>query len=77
MKEENPSKEFDIIRALSKMFKRKWSLAIFLITFTVLGIIVAVNNPKTYTSEVILAPRFKVEEWPTIYPIWPLNSDSI
>lgn len=59
MKEENLSKEFDIIRALSKMFKRKWSLAIFLITFTVLGIIVAVNNPKTYTSEVILAPEIQ------------------
>lgn len=51
------SKEIDIIASAKKVWAHKISLLIFLVVFSVLGVIVAVNTPKVYTASVVLAPE--------------------
>jgi len=51
------SHEIDIIGTAKLVFKYKKELAIFTITSLVLGIIIAISTPKTYTTSVILAPE--------------------
>ncbi len=51
------TKEIDIIAAAKKIWAHKLSLLIFAIIFSALGIIVALNTPKSYTANVILAPE--------------------
>ncbi|MBR1448437.1 MAG: chain-length determining protein [Prevotella sp.] len=58
--EENKAKkshEIDVIGIARQILKEKKLLLKFLIIFLVIGVIVALNKPKTYTSEVILAPE--------------------
>ena len=51
------TKEIDFIAAAKKIWAHKLSLLIFAIIFSALGIIVALNTPKSYTANVILAPE--------------------
>lgn len=51
------TKEIDIIAAAKKIWAHKLSLLIFVIVFSALGVIVALNTPKIYTANVILAPE--------------------
>ncbi len=57
MKEKNHIKEIDIVGILKKVLEYKRTLAISLTIGAVFGIIVALNTPKTYQAEVILAPE--------------------
>lgn len=49
--------EIDIIGLTFKVLKRPKSLTFFCIAFAIVGIIVALNTPRTYTATVILAPE--------------------
>lgn len=51
------SKEIDIIASAKKVWAHKISLLIFFVLFTILGVIVALNTPKVYTADVVLAPE--------------------
>lgn len=50
-------KEIDIVGLSLKVIKKPKSLIAFIVIFTILGIIVALNTPKKYTSSVVLAPE--------------------
>lgn len=50
-------KEIDIIDTVRKVLKQRKSLIISIVIGAVLGVIIALSNPKTYTSEVLLAPE--------------------
>lgn len=49
--------EIDIIAIISQMFRKPRVLAAYLAVAAVVGIIVALNTPKQYTSSVVLAPE--------------------
>lgn len=51
------SRELDFVALLRKYFSRKKTLAAFCVSFCVIGVIVALNTPKFYTTTVILAPE--------------------
>lgn len=51
------TKEIDIIAAAKKIWAHKLSLLIFIAIFSAIGIIVAINTPKKFTANVILAPE--------------------
>lgn len=51
------SHEIDFLKLGLTILKHWKSLALFLLVSAVLGCIVALNTPKTYTAEVILAPE--------------------
>lgn|SRR5574344_250192 len=50
-------KEIDLVVLFTKVLKRPKPLMTFIGSFAIMGIIVALNKPKTYTSTVILAPE--------------------
>lgn len=50
-------KEIDILNLVNKILNHKKSLIISMTIGIVIGVIIAVSTPKTYTSEVILAPE--------------------
>lgn len=57
--EENKKKtsEFDIVAIIGRSLK-EWKLLLFWLTLTgVIGVVVALNRPRYYTSEVVLAPE--------------------
>ena len=49
--------EIDIIALFKKVLSNKKSLGIFVGIFTIIGVIIAINKPKEYTSTVVLAPE--------------------
>lgn len=51
------SKEIDVLGIISKILKEKKTLCYFVGAFAILGIIVALNTSKEYTTTVILAPE--------------------
>lgn len=51
------SHEIDVVAVAMKVFKEWKTLLCFLGVSGVIGVVVALENPKTYTSEVILAPE--------------------
>ena len=51
------TKEIDIIQLIKKVLKSWKSLAIFLFSFAVLGIVIALAKPKSYQANVMLAPE--------------------
>lgn len=51
------SKEIDIIGIVNKVLKEKKLLLFFTGVAAVVGLIVALNTPKSYTSNVVLAPE--------------------
>lgn len=57
MQSKKETNELDIIGLLAKVLKHRISLAISLGVSLVIGIIVALNQQKTYTSQVMLAPE--------------------
>lgn len=57
-KEQNQSKEFDIVGLIKKIFADFKTLVAILTIFAVIGVVVALNTPRTYTTNVILAPEF-------------------
>lgn len=57
MTEIKNTKEIDIIGIIKNVLKEPKLLITFVISFSVLGILVALSKPKTYTSNVVLAPE--------------------
>jgi LPS O-antigen subunit length determinant protein (WzzB/FepE family) len=53
----NKSNEIDVIGIASKVLKEKKTLGVFVSVFAIIGIIVALNTQKEYTSTVVLAPE--------------------
>lgn len=51
------SKEIDIIGIISNIIKERKVLYKFVIAFALIGVIVALSIPKTYTAQVVLAPE--------------------
>lgn len=51
------TKEIDVIKITIKILKERKSLACFLSISMIIGIIIAINSPKVYTSDVVLAPE--------------------
>jgi uncharacterized protein involved in exopolysaccharide biosynthesis len=51
------SREIDVIGIINKVLAEKKLLGLFLLVFAFLGVIVALNTPKSYTSNVVLAPE--------------------
>lgn len=49
--------EIDIIGIIKKIFSEKRLLVKFCFVFSVIGVIVALNTPRVYTSTVVLAPE--------------------
>lgn len=49
--------EIDIIASVKTIFKERKSLTISIIAGVIAGVIIALSIPKTYTSDVILAPE--------------------
>lgn len=54
---ENQNKEIDVIKLASKIIKNWKQLVICIVIGAIIGIIVALNTPKSYKAEVILAPE--------------------
>lgn len=52
-----PSKEIDILAIVGQVFKRPKRLAAFVFVSALLGVVVALSTPKTYTASVVLAPE--------------------
>lgn len=57
MEEKNRNKEIDIIGCIQQVWNNKRLLFKHVVFFSVLGVIVALINPKEYTAEVLLAPE--------------------
>lgn len=57
MEETKKTREIDIVGILKKVLSEKKLLLRFVAVFFVLGVIVALSKPKTYTAEVVLAPE--------------------
>lgn len=51
------TKEIDVIGIIKKVWSAKTSLYISICGSAIIGIVVALNNPKSYTSTVVLAPE--------------------
>lgn len=57
MDNEQKNREIDIIGMLKKIWAAKKTLLVFIIIFTIIGIVVALNRQKKYTANVMLAPE--------------------
>lgn len=57
MEEQKNTKEIDVIGLIKKVFSEKKLLTISIIAGAIVGVIIALSTPKTYTSEVLLAPE--------------------
>ncbi len=57
MEQNKNNKEIDIIGVVLKVLKEWKTLCIFMICFSLVGIVVALNTQKRYTTTVILAPE--------------------
>ena len=51
------TKEIDVIGIIKKVWSAKTSLYISICISAIIGIVVALNTPKDYTSTVVLAPE--------------------
>ena len=49
--------EIDVIGVIQKVLQTKKTLSIFVVIFALWGVVVALNIPKEYTSQVVLAPE--------------------
>lgn len=50
-------KEIDVIGLVRKVIRQRRSLTVSIVGGAVLGVIIALSTPKTYTAEVLLAPE--------------------
>lgn len=57
MEQQNKTREIDIIGLIRKVIAKKRQLAIAFTVSAILGVIVALCTPKSFTAEVILAPE--------------------
>lgn len=57
MEQENRTREIDIVGLTIKVLRNKKSLGLFILVFAIIGVVVALNTPKHYTSTVVLAPE--------------------
>ena len=55
--EKKKTREIDIIASAKKVMKEKKLLLRFIICFMILGVVVALNTAKKYTTTVVLAPE--------------------
>lgn len=53
----NKIKEIDVVAALMKVLREPKTLLAFFIGFSLLGVVVALNQEKMYTTNVVLAPE--------------------
>ena len=53
----NKTREIDIIGVTKKILRDKVSLAFFILSFMIMGVIFALSTQKTYTAQVLLAPE--------------------
>lgn len=58
------SHEIDIVAIVQTVLKDKWSLLVFFIIFAALGIAVALMTPRTYTTDVVVAPELSSGSMP-------------
>lgn len=61
---EDKNHEIDIVAIVKKVIKDKWSLLVFFIIFAVLGIAVALMTPRTYSTDVVVAPELSSGSMP-------------
>ena len=61
---EDTNHEIDIVAIVKKVIKDKWSLLVFFIIFAVLGIAVALMTPRTYSTDVVVAPELSSGSMP-------------
>ena len=61
---EDKNHEIDIVAIVKKVLKDKWSLLVFFIIFAVLGIAVALMTPRTYSTDVVVAPELSSGSMP-------------
>ena len=61
---EDTNHEIDIVAIVKKVIKGKWSLLVFFIIFAVLGIAVALMTPRTYSTDVVVAPELSSGSMP-------------
>jgi len=57
MEEKKKSGEIDVIGIFKKVFREKELLGGFILVFAFIGVVVALNKPKQYTANVVLAPE--------------------
>lgn len=57
IKENKESKEIDFIGLFLRVLRDWKTLLIFILVFAVIGVIVAINTPKKFTTTVLLAPE--------------------
>ena len=57
MEQKTKVSEIDIIGMLQKVLHRWKLLCIYMLVGTVVGVVVALNTPKTFTANVVLAPE--------------------
>lgn len=61
---EDTNHEIDIVAIVKKVIKDKWSLLVFFIIFAVLGVAVALMTPRTYSTDVVVAPELSSGSMP-------------
>lgn len=61
---EDKNHEIDIVAIVKKVLKDKWSLLVFFIIFAVLGVTVALMTPRTYSTDVVVAPELSSGSMP-------------
>ena len=61
---EDKNHEIDIVAIVKTVIKDKWSLLVFFIIFAVLGIAVALMTPRTYSTDVVVAPELSSGSMP-------------
>ena len=61
---EDKNHEIDIVAIVKKVIRDKWSLLVFFIIFAVLGIAVALMTPRTYSTDVVVAPELSSGSMP-------------
>lgn len=55
--EEKKHREIDVLALARQVLKEKRTLAKFMVAFSVVGLIVALNTPREFTSRTVLAPE--------------------
>lgn len=57
MQSDNKTKEIDVLLLIKRIWAEKLLLVKTCVIFAIVGVIVALNTPKSYTANVILAPE--------------------
>ena len=57
MQSNKQSREIDLVGMAKQVWGEKKTLIAFVAVFSILGVVVALGTPKSYTSNVVLAPE--------------------